>query len=299
MALEYKSLIGLEAITPVLDEHVVWYGKLIRSYFENKPFNEAAPIVFVEWLVKAKEDKTISPAMAERVRRIHEGMTHAAHSFVTQSIEREKMPLAEYNELNKHYEEFIQAMRQIELDQAIENSGFDEKTGLRSTKLMEADIARELERRARRGNPFAIALVKINKFKDEWRGNDSICAPMVKKIADHIKESLRSFDDAYYLGEEYFLLTLKHADMPGAQSAMSRLNKGITSAHIPQPDDPLEEITVSSVISEPTEGDALSSLLVNMKKDLEGIDAKGTVLQYNDISPLQRYLHSMTKDKPV
>jgi diguanylate cyclase len=297
MALEYKSLIGLEAIMPVLDEHVIWYGKLLRSYFENKPFNDAAPMVFSEWLVGAKAEKSISQDTAERVRRIHEGMVHAAHNFAAKSIEREQMPTSEYIEVSRHYEEFIQAMRQIELDQAVENSGFDEKTGLRALKLLQADISREMERRARRGNPFSLALIKINKFHEDCRGNEPLCAPMIRKIADQIKDSLRSFDDAYYLGEEYFLLSLKHADLLGSQAALSRLNQAITSAHIPTPHDPLEEVSISSVVSEPTPGDKLDDLLNNMKKDLEGINAKGTVLQYNDISPLQRYLHSMTKDK--
>jgi diguanylate cyclase (GGDEF)-like protein len=297
MALEYKSLIGLEAIMPVLDEHVVWYGKLVRSYFEGKPSNEASPMVFSEWLVKAKAEKSISNSTAERVRRIHEGMIHAAHSFTTKYASREAPPLQEYNELTRHYEEFIQAMRQIELDQAVENSGFDEKTGLRSLKLLQPDFDREMERRARRGNPFSLSLVKINNYKDEWRADEKGSAAMIKKISDHIKESLRSFDDAYYLGEEYFVLALKHADALGSQAAMARLNQAITSAHIPAPDDPLEEISISSVISEPTQGDKLPDMLENMKKDLVGIDAKGTVLQYNDLSPLQRYIHSMGKEK--
>lgn len=297
MALEYKSLIGLEAIMPVLDEHVVWYGKLVRSHFEGKPSNEASPLVFSEWLVKAKAEKSISADTAERVRRIHEGMIHAAHNFTTKSFSREGTPLNEYNELTRYYEEFIQAMRQIELDHAVENSGFDEKTGLRSLKLLKPDFDREMERRARRGNPFSLSLIKINKFKPEWREDEKVCRPMIKKISDQIKESLRSFDEAYYLGEEYFMLALKHADSLGSQAAMNRLNQAITSAHIPPPDDPLEEISVSSVISEPTQGDKLDVLLENMKKDLEGINDKGTVLQYNDLSPLQRYIHSMNKDK--
>lgn len=282
---------------PVLDEHVVWYGKLVKSYFEGKPFHEPAPMVFSEWLIKAKAEKSVSASMAERVRRIHEGLIHSAHSFTTKYGSREAPPLAEYNELTKYYEEFIQAMRQIELDQAVENSGFDEKTGLRSTKLLQADYTREMERRARRGNPFSLSLVKINKFDDAWRADENICRGMIKKISDHIKESLRSFDDAYYLGGEYFLLALKHADIVGSQAAMTRMNQAITSAHIPPPDDPLEEISVSSVISEPTQGDKLDDLLVNMKKDLEGVEVKGTVLQYNELSPLQRYIHSMAKDK--
>lgn len=293
MALEYKSKIGLDVIMPVLDEYVVWYGKIVKTYFEGKPVMETPPVVFDKWLSEVElPDNT-----TDKVRRIHQGMVDAAKLFITKYGSREAPPLAEYNELSRHYEEFIQVMRRLELDLATENSGFDEKTGLRSAKLMVEDVARELERRARRGNPFSLALLKINNFKDEWRSNEDAFRSMVVKISDQIKECLRSFDDAYYMGDEYFLLSLKHADLLGSQAALGRLNSLIAAAHIPAPDDPIEEISVSTVLSEPMPGDSLDDLLVNMKRDLAGIEEKGTVLQYNDLSPIQRYIHSIEKGK--
>ncbi len=282
---------------PVLDEYVVWYGRLVRSYFEAKPADEKPPAVFMEWLEKAKAEGNISTNMAERVSRIHADMWASAREFTNKFAARDISPLKEYNELSRHYEEFIQMMRRMELDEAVENSGFDEKTGLRSVKLLKDDVSREMERRARRGNPFSLALVKINGFKEEWRENEDEFYIMIRKITDQVKECLRSFDDAYFLGGEYFLLCLKHADMLGSQAAIARLNMSINSADIPTPDNANEQISVSTVVSEPTQGDNLENMLENMKKDLIGIDSKGTVVQYNDISPLQRYIHSMGKDK--
>lgn len=297
MPLEYKSQIGLEAIMPVLDEYVVWYGRLVRSYFEARPADEKPPGVFMEWLEKAKAEGNISPNMAERVSRIHADMWASAREFTNKFAARDVPPLKEYNELSRHYEEFIQMMRRMELDEAVENSGFDERTGLRSVKLLKDDVSREMERRARRGNPFSLALVKINGFKEEWRDDDETFYSMVRQVSEQIKEVLRSFDDAYFLGGEYFLLCLKHADMVGSQAAIARLNMSINSTEIAPPDAPKEQISVSTVVSEPTQGDNLENMLENMKKDLVGIDSKGTVVQYNDISPLQRYIHSMGKDK--
>jgi diguanylate cyclase len=291
MALEYKSKIGLDVIMPVLDEYVVWYGKIVRAYFEGKPTRETPPAVFNDWLAGAGLPENV----ADKARGIHQGMIDAANMFITKFASRENPPLTEYNDFSRYYEEFIQFMRRLEFDHATENSIFDEKTGLRSPKFMSDDIAREMERRARRGNPFSLALVKINNFKDEWRGNESACRPMVLKISEKLKECLRSFDDAYYLGDEYFLLSLKHADLLGSQAALARLNGLIAAAHIPAPDS--GEISVSSVLSEPTPGDKLDDLLANMKKDLQGIEVKGTVLQYQDLSPIQRYIHSIEKGK--
>lgn len=297
MPLEYNAPIGLDAIMPVLDEYVVWYGKLMKSYFSGEPYKGEAPGVFNEWLDKAKDNKNIDELMAERVRRIHAGMIAAAADFTHKHASRETPPLKEYDELNRHYEEFIQTMRRLELDHATENSGFDEKTGLRSAKLMRADIARELERRARRGNPLALALVKINNFNPAWNQDEEKLRSLIRKLSDSIKECLRSFDDAYYLGAEYFMLVLKQADVLGSQAAINRLNQEIKMAHIGNPDDPIEEISVSTLVTEPTPGDNFDVLLANMKKDLDGIDAKATVVQYTDLSPLQRYIHSIEKDK--
>jgi PleD family two-component response regulator len=188
-------------------------------------------------------------------------------------------------------------MRRLELDLATENSGFDERTGLRSLKLMKDDIAREMERRARRGNPLSLALVKINNYRPEWKKEEKPYRDVITKIADQVKECLRSFDDAYYLGDEYYLLSFKHADLVGSQAAMTRLNRAITQAHIPTPGDPMEGVSVSSVLCEPTPGDSIDQLLVNMKKDLMNVDEKGVVLQYNEMSPIQRYMLSMEKGK--
>ncbi len=297
MALTYTSQIGLDAIMPVLDEYVVWYGKLMKAYFEGVPFSGEVPPVFSDWLEKAIKENSIDELTAERVKRIHAGMVEAAQDFALKYLSRDNPPLEQYDELNRHYEEFIQIMRRLELDHATENSGFDEKTGLRSSKLLASDFAREMERRARRGNPLSLALVKINNYKPEWGKNPVEMREMIRNISDRMKDCLRSFDDAYYLGNEYFILALKHADMLGSQAAVSRLNQDINRAHIAVPGSDDDEVSISTVISEPSPGDSLETLLDNMKKDLAGIDAKGTVVQYNDLSPLQRYIHSIDKKK--
>lgn len=297
MVLEYKSQLGLDAIMPVLDEYVVWYGKLMKSYFAGQPFSGSPPPVFAEWLDRAREENNIDKLTDERVSRIHGDMVAAANDFALKYSARDKPPLEEYDELNRHYEEFIQTMRRLELDHATENSGFDERTGLRSAKLLKSDFAREMERRARRGNPLSLALVKINDFGANWEEDQDRLRDTIQDMSNQMKESLRSFDDAYYLGREYFLLMLKHADVLGSQAAVSRLNHGVTGARISVPGQKGGELSISTVVSEPTFGDDLDQLLANMKKDLVGIDSKGTVVQYSDISPLQRYIHSMDQKK--
>lgn len=294
--LEYKSHtgIGLKDIMPVLDEHIAWYAKQLEYYFEDRPIREPAPRVFREWLSKAVANRNIGENMAQRLARVHEEMEVAADKFVEGMQESKQAPYKQFKELTRHYEEFIQIMRRIELDQVFENSGFDDKTGLRSPKLMADDIAREMERRSRQGNPFSLAIVKINNYDPKWEKHDEEHRMMIRFISDQIRDCLRSFDDAYYMGGEYFLLALKQTDVIGSKSAVYRLNGGINVSHIKTPGED-SEISVSTVVCEPTPGDSLNDLISNMKNDLNGIDDKGTIVQFNDISPLQRYIHSITK----
>lgn len=292
MVLEYKSTIDMEEIAKVLDEHVVWYGQLMRVFFERQGDKKPVPSVFKSWIEKSVADGTLAKNTAERISRLHADLVKAADHFMGVALLGGDMPAAEFNELTRHYEEFIQAMRQIERDQALENSGFDDRTGLRSVKVMHEDLNRELSRRARRGNPFSLALVKINNYKESWLEQEDSYYLTIRKLADQIKFCLRSFDDAYHMGGEYFLLSLKHADILGSQAAIVRLNGSVNAAHITVPGG-TEEISVGVVVAEVSAGDEIDTLIENMKKDLSGVDVHGTVLQYNDISPLQRYIHSI------
>lgn len=293
MALEYKSNTGLEPVGPVLDELVIWYGQVMRAYFERRASLPPFPGILQEWLDKALLNGTISESLSLRAGKQRDDLSEAAGKFIAKVGLKDVMPSGEFNEITRHYEEYVQFLRFIERDQALENSGIDEKTGLRSVKVMRDDITREMDRRSRRGNPFALALLKINHFSPAWSAEDELFTKTIRKIADQMRLSLRTFDDAYYLGDEYFLLSLKHADKLGSQAAVGRLISSVNEGKVMRPDKPEEQISVSIVVAEPSPGDKLDDMLAHMKKDLEGVDSKSTVLQYNDISPLQRYLHTI------
>lgn len=298
MALEYKTPIDLKIVMQVLDDHMIWYGKIVRGYFEKRPFNEKFPVSFKEWISSAQKAELIDSRVAEKLNGIYKGLIEAANIFITKCDSFDDSPLNEYSDFSKHYEEFIQAMRRIERDQAVENSGFDDRTGLRSTRMMRDDIDIEMQRRARQGSPFAVALLKIVNFKDEWREDKDYILPVIQKISKQIKACLRAFDDAYYLGDEYFLLSLKQADMIGAESAMGRLNSAIKAVHIAMPHDVMDDIKVSAVVFEPSIAENIDVLIDNMKKDLEVIGEKVGVVKYNDLSPIQRYARENAVTKP-
>ncbi len=298
MALEYKTNSNIDSLLPVLDQHVVWYGKIIKGYFEGKPFTDPFPEIFGTWITKAKKDKDVNEKTAERLERLHQEMMDSARIFVAKcNLAFETPPLDEYKEFTKYYEEFIQAIRRVERDHAIENSGFDEKTGLRSVRMLRGDIAVEMERVARQGNPFSIALLRVNNFKPIWDEPEyeEYAYAVVQGFGHKIKESLRAFDDAYYLGQSYFLLSLKHADMVGADAALSRLNKATKDKTILLPSGDVFALSTTAVVFEPSPAEKLDDMLANMKADIENADHTMAVFKYNDLSPLQRYVKDMGK----
>ena len=90
---------------------------------------------------------------------------------------------------------------------------------------------------------------------------------------------------------------MKHADLLGSQAAINRLNHDIAAARIPCPDTTGKTVSVTTLVSEPSPGDDVDTLLANMKRDLEKVEESGAVIQYNDLSPLQRYIHSLDQNK--
>lgn len=289
MTLIYKSHTDSETIVPILDEYVVWYGQMMRVFFERGTAVPALPSVFEQWLEIAEQEKSVTEVILARLRRLHADMVKAGTVFAAKAMMWDDGPLKEFNEFTRHYEEFIHYMRQVEREQTLENSGIDEKTGLRSLKVMRDDLDREMQRRARRGSPFSIAMVKINDFGHDWALEDEAFYLTIRKIADQIRFTLRSFDDAYYLGGAYFLVALKHADKIGSQAASSRLSTGVNDAHIHHPQDPSKKVSVLCLVAEPVEGEDVDAMIAHMKADMDGVDAKGAILHYNDLSPLQRY----------
>ncbi len=303
MAIDYKPHLHLEAVMGVLDDYIIWFGQVVRKAFckEFKDMEvalDAKP--FQEWLESTRDGNEVNHSVLSDLERIHSDMMNAAESFIILGRAATPTGMGEaYDEFKKHYEGFIQRMRRLERDSVLDNNGMDEKTGLRSLKVMKEDIERELHRMARRGTPFCLAYVRIDQFPTiQWGENEDDEDKLVRRSANFIKDCLRSFDDAYYLGKGDFLLFLKQTDMHGSQAAITRFNIIVRDAKTRvMVASGSTNLTFSTCIAEPHPGDRVEDLLTHMRNDLTATAVDGgMVLQYQDISPLQRYVQS-ARDK--
>lgn len=206
---------------------------------------------------------------------------HALASAMLQNGERPD--LETFDRFLHSYEEFTTRLDRIDMDGMLEDFGVDPSTGLRSARVMYADLDREMERRARRGQAFALVLTQIDK------PDHKAVAAQLKILAKALRRCLRSFDDAYLSGTHEVLISLKQTDTHGALRFVERLKEALLREQA--------DFTLTSCVAEPTPGDDLRALVANIRADLQGVAKQGAgeTVEHEEMSPLQRYIKSLSE----
>jgi PleD family two-component response regulator len=155
-------------------------------------------------------------------------------------------------------------------------------------------VKREQDRLERQGKPFILGLARIDHFEDVSADYpEAETEAYVKLVSDLIKLSIRSFDEAYYVGEGKFVLVLKQASIKGGVFALERLRRELEDKNIIfRLKDGQAAMTMSCCLAEPAHSDKIDVLLENIEADLNTYPGKmsDTVLEYYEMSPLQRYM---------
>lgn len=307
MALNYEIDDKLKALSPVVDEHADWYTQIISRVFYPRSFQDEASLTFPEqfknWLYDVRDDDFIAEDTKARLLTQHDELHGSARRLLEHATQASGRPdKTLFEDFSNRYDEFINWLRRVERDAMYAGSGLDPVTGLRSPKAMEHDLAREMERRSRQGKPFCIALARIDHYdrikniqSEEDHGH------MIGTIAGVIKKCIRSFDDAYYISNGEFILSLKQTNLVGGNAVIERMKRFTVEAGLTITDEGKEfAVTMSYCIAEPAPGDEVDVLIENMRSDLERFDDEGsgnTSLEYMELSPLRRYIKDL-EDTP-
>jgi diguanylate cyclase (GGDEF)-like protein len=108
-----------------------------------------------------------------------------------------------------------------ELDMAARTDGL---TGLANRRALEDDYRREAARAVRTGEPIALVLIDLNRFKDindlygHAAGDDALVG-----VADRMRRVLRATDGAARIGGDEFVLLLPNSDLDCAATVAERL----------------------------------------------------------------------------
>ncbi len=299
MALEYNENKHYKALLPILDDHTEWFHQLVQCLFYPEDNSSVGlmnkPNSFAEWFVYVNREGGMPLEIIEKLAALHADLFALSDILVRTSVEKLEKPIkTDFQKFLTIYEEFFLYIRRLEKDYLLEGGGYDALVGLRNKKLLIPDLNRELQRFSRQGKSFCVALVKIDNFNIIKNNSQQVeVEGYLKLVAGLIKLSIRSFDDAYYLGNDEYALCLKQSVISGGISALERLRQELEGQDVSFRDgDKTVALSMSCCIAEPVSDDNMEELLKNLRLDLKNkeFEKTDTVLEYHELSPLERYV---------
>lgn len=205
---------------------------------------------------------------------------------------------APHDDVLKHYQGFMSLMRLFTQAVIFELDGQDALSGLKNNVAMEKDLTIEMERLSRAGAQFCIGLARIDDFENissQMSGEAS--DRLIRTVSALVKKSLRSYDEAYRIQRDHFVMCLKQSDMLGGKKAIERLRDILEKAGATYVLNGEEKpLSLSCCVAMPTTGDSIEELFENLFFDLDKqISEAGSVLTYQEMSPLQRLIKETNK----
>jgi diguanylate cyclase (GGDEF)-like protein len=300
MPLDYELDSQLKELTEISSEHLDWFIKLTKRLLFVEKFENgqsfSRPVSYEAWCAEISGNGQIDESLLSNLNVRYERLVNLSEKLINEHLKSEKpSSYDEYNELSQFFEKFMDTLRRVEKELILDDKGIDVETGLRKKSVLNKDMDREMQRLARQGKPFSLALVWIDHYDQIAAAEGENTTLYVKHIAELIKKCVRSFDDAYRTDKGEFILSLKQADMTGGIRALERLKELMEEFRYEFTSDTLAPnlASLSCCVAEPLPDDDINKLIDNMRSDLKGADKdEDAVLEYYELSPLQRYVKS-------
>lgn len=154
----------------------------------------------------------------------------------------------------------------------------DPLTSLYNRRYMDESLKREVRRASRNGLPLSVIAMDIDNFKD-FNDNYGHGAGdlLLRKVADYLRDQIRSEDHACRQGGEEFLLIFPHATPEQAVERAEQLRLGVRSiAVVPHSEGSERSVTVSmGVAAYPDHGSNSADLLRAADQALYRAKARG------------------------
>jgi len=262
------SFLTTGSLSQTVDDHIAWLIEWHRLAFldltprtgQAKKF--ASPQSFSEWYKTALHTLPQDQPAVDRLAILHDQLHTLAKLVLMKTPDGVPVERKDYESVIVKYDEFMQGLRRLERAFAVAASGIDLLTGLRSRVGLKEDLDRERSRFLRTGKPFCVAMMDIDHFKaiNDKHGHDA-GDRVLAAVADHVSRSMRSFDDAYRLGGEEFLLCLKETDLAAGLKVVERLHANLEQLPIAMGDGLPVSVTASFGLTMITGETAIDELL--------------------------------------
>lgn len=279
-----------------------WRVTIMRQCFYPGAVNRApdthAPSALLMWCKREAERNAIDRKVADHLAHVHEDLCQTARNMLNFCAAGTAPSLELYDAFENQFESFITQIRRLQADVSDSVVAVDPITGLRTVAGMRNDIKREQDRFDRKGTSFSIASVEIDNLaefqgKYDRRNQDVIYA----NIAQLIARTVRSFDDAYYLGKGEYLIVLKHVEFMDACSVMDRLRNEIENTPILMQNGEKLRVTCSFGIAEAMQRESADLSVENAKSALRMAREEGgnRVKEFRERSALENYARDLSR----
>jgi len=270
MAVSYVQTLSSDMIVAEIESLVIWYAQILRHCFYpeslTSPVEIQPPAVLLEWCQQRTEKDKFDKKAADHLILVYNGLHKAAQDCVSVLPPLpEKFDLLSYN-----MEAYVTKLRRLQQDMVNAGIAVDTVTGLRTVSGMLDDMKREQDRFNRKGTSFSVANIEIDclselQVKYDRRNLDFIFAHLAQSIA----KTVRSFDDAYYLGKGEYLVVLKHVEFMDACSVMDRLRHSIEITSVMLEKGEEVSITASFGVVEAVQKESVDLMLEHAKSALQ------------------------------
>lgn len=174
--------------------------------------------------------------------------------------------------------------RNAELKQALalveEVAAHDDLTGLYNRRFVMGALAREQQRNARHGTPFAVLLLDLDRFKDvnDAHGHpagDQVLKAFVERIIGEVRDidlvgsgrELTDSDTFGRFGGEEFIVVLPDTGLAGARLVAERIRAAAAASPFELASGPIE-VTVSIGVAQYRRGESIRDILERVDKAL-------------------------------
>lgn len=235
-------LTSTTSLSRVIDEHLDWFVAWHKLAFivtinrQDLVQQTPPPRSFFDWFQAHAQQLPQDQPAIDRLAVLHDQMHTMARLVLMRTPDGAPLSQPDYEAVTARYHAFMSGIRRLECAFAVAASGLDLLTGLRSRVGLAEDLLREQNRFERTGKPYCLAIADLDYFKsiNDTHGHD-VGDRVLAATADIISRQIRSFDDAYRLGGEEFLICLKEIDLADAYQVLDRLRERLATTPVSVP----------------------------------------------------------------
>lgn len=302
MAVSYTQTLSTDMIVSEVENLVDWQTEFVRygcyPAARTAPPEAKPPGALLAWCKKEAERKALDPKICERFNLVYEDLVRVAAATLENCAEGKALSLEDFDAFQNQFEGYVTQIRRLQQDASESILAIDSVTGLRTVAGMRNDIKREQDRFDRKGTSFSVAAILVDGLdhfekKYDRRNMEAIYVAVAQVIA----RTVRSFDDAYFLGKGEYIVVLKHVEFMDACTVMDRLRGAIEATTVLMLNGDKPPITASLGIAEALQRGNADLVLEHAKSALRDAREAGgnRVKEFHERSKLEQYARTLTK----